>query len=93
MKSFIYTYCEFKVRGDIHTTQQVRLYAVVKNVPTLVIQHQEQFVSEWQLVMMALQHAEALPNEAFSLSPTGGFAIYSADHMKVCGYANINRVS
>lgn len=91
MKHFIYTFREQTPRNG-HTIKTVRIYHVYRNIPKLVAQGSDTFVSEFQLVMMTLEDNEQLPPPAFVKGNGGGHMYHTADMLEDAGFAKITKV-
>lgn len=91
MKSFIYTYAERQRKG--HTVKTVRIYTVRNNTPAFVGQFSDTFVSEFQLVMAALESFRLLPSSAFVKTPSQSLLYGTAYDLREANIANITRVS
>lgn len=93
MKYFIYTYSEGKPpRDGSGILKTVRIYEVRKNIPTLICSYSDNFVSEWQLVMQALEQAEALPPATFHIGPSGSYEFANQYCLRVSGIAHVSKV-
>lgn len=94
MKSFIYTYSEGKApRDGSGIKKTVHVYQLVKGTPKLIATRTDTFVSEFQLVMDAMEQVKALPRKAFEKNPNTGSRIYgTAWALREDGIANINGV-
>lgn len=90
MKSFVYTYDE-KVRGG-HCHKTVHVYWLSRGTPILVSSLTETYVSEFQLVMMALEKSGALPSKAFERHPFGSYKYGQAYLLREAKIANVNKV-
>lgn len=92
MKHFIYTWHEFLPRNG-YPRYTVRLYQIVRNTPKFVGDFSDNFVSEFQLVMQALEAHKALPKRAFVRSQLGGYKYGHADLLREAGVADVRRVT
>ena len=91
MKHFIYTYSE-NTRG-MYVKKTVNIYRIVKNIPVFVITLTDSFVSEFQLVMQALEKTKELPKRAYERSKINGSSKYCAAYLlKDAGIATITKV-
>lgn len=92
MLYFIYTYAEKAKGGTTHKT--VRIYKIKKNLPVFMGEMTDTYVSEFQLVMMAMQEFKLLPAKAFEKNDnTGGFKYFYASGLREAGIAEVVRVS
>lgn len=93
MKSFIYTYSEGRApRNGSGIVKTVCIYRIVRNEPRFVCKESDTFVSQFQLVMQALERAKALPRAAFKRHQFGGYFYGNASHMRECGVASIHNI-
>lgn len=90
MKTFIYTYTEKVRKNDV--LKAVEVFRVIKNKPVLLIRMSETFVSEFQLVWLALKEAKALPRRAFEQHQNGSPKYGAAWLMKEAGIADVIRI-
>lgn len=91
MKRFIYTMREYTPHTG-YTFYTVRVYRIVRGVPVFIGALTDSFVSEFQLVMMALEKYKALPKRAFELSQFGGHKYCQAYLLREAGIADVRRV-
>lgn len=93
MLYFIYTYAE-KAKGG-HTSKTVRIYRIKKNLPIFMgTLTDTSYVSEFQLVMMAMEQLKLLPAKSFEKNPnTGGYLHFYASGLRDSGIAEVVRVS
>lgn len=91
MKHFIYTWHVFTPRNGF-PRYTVRLYQIVRNTPRFIGVLSDNFVSEFQLVMQALEAYKALPKRAFELSQFGGHKYCEAYLLREAGIADVRRV-
>lgn len=91
MKHFIYTYSEKRLRGA--TIKTVRIYGVKKNDPVFMGQLSDTFVSEFQLVMQALESYHLLPPAAFERTASHSLRYGTAYDLREARIASITRVS
>ncbi len=92
MKHFIYTYSEHTPRNG-HTQKTVRIYRILHGVPKFCDGLTDTFVSEFQLVMQALETYKLLPRRAFERNQFGGWKYAIPDDLQEAGIATIRRVS
>lgn len=90
MLHFIYTYAEKVKGGTTHKT--VRIYKIKKNMPVFMGEMSETYVSEFQLVMMAMEAFKLMPARAFEKGPSGGHLYHYAAGLLEAGIAHITRV-
>lgn len=90
MLYFIYTYAE-KVKSGT-TRKTVRIYKIKKNMPVFMGEMSETYVSEFQLVMLAMEGFKLLPTKAFEKGLSGGYLYYYASGLRDAGIAHITRV-
>lgn len=90
MKHFIAIHSEHTARGG-HTTYTVRLYRVTGNAPKLLGKLSEQFVSQGQLTMMAMEKFKALPAKHFARNHVGAHA-HTPWTLKEAGIATIHQL-
>ena len=91
MRHFVYTYSERTPRNG-HVEKTVRIYRIVRNKPTFVCEETDTFVSEFQLVMGAMQRAKALPAKAFEKHPSGCWKYGYAYLLELAGIASVTRI-
>jgi hypothetical protein len=92
MLHFIYTYSEHKRRND-YTLKTVRIYRIKKNVPELVAEASDTFVSEFQLFMETAETYRLLPEKAFERSEHhGGVILGTAYALENAGIAKVTRI-
>lgn len=93
MRRFVYTFQEGDPpRGTVNTPYYVHVYEITPDNLVLVAEKTRCYVSEFQLVMMAMEQHKVLPKEAFERSETGGFKYATAERLKEAGFAHIERV-
>lgn len=93
MRSFIYTYSESKPpRDGSGMVKTVKVYRIKRNQVEFVIELKDTFVSEFQLVMMALEKAKALPKSAFIENQFGSYLYASAFCLKKAGIATVKGI-
>lgn len=91
MLSFIYTYSEHPRRNS-GTLKTVRIYRIRKNRIEFKAVRTDTFVSEFQLVMEAMEEYKLLPAKAFERSPISNSMIYGSQlSLKEAGIANVER--
>lgn len=94
MLHFIYTYSETeRPKRNGHTHKTVRIYRLVSGKPRLVAERTDTFVSEFQLVMEAMEENKCLPKRAFENNPMGGMRYCYASMLEDAGIASIYRVT
>lgn len=91
MKHFIYTYSEKQRRGT--TEKTVRIYRLKRGIPHCVGSRTDTYVSEFQLVMEAMQANRLLPAKAFEPNQFGGFKYSYSSQLEEAGIASVRRVS
>lgn len=99
MKRYIYTWSEKTPRmrhGWGYTKYTVRIYRITRTGVEFLVQMTDTFVSEFQLVLMALETVKgphAAPRKLFARSPMGGHACGNAWVARKEGLADITRIS
>lgn len=94
MRHFIYTMQERPAdRRTPGTRRTVRIWRIVRNKPVFVVEHAETFVDEFQLIMIALKRAKALPAKAFERNANSMHRYGSASALLQAGIADVERLS
>lgn len=91
MKHFIYTYRETKKGDSLYKT--VRVYQVHRNIPKLICERSDTFVSETQLVLEALEDQQALSPAAFVKNDSGSMVHGNFWSMQNERFAVITRIN
>lgn len=92
MKYFIYT-CSEKTPQNGYVQKTVRVYSIKRNRLTFEGGMTDQFVSEFQLVMMTMELYKMLPKSAFERSEFGGYKYCSANSLEDMRIAYVRGVS
>lgn len=94
MRHFIYTYSEKAPRRDTGAgvEKTVIVYRVIRNRPQRVAKLTHCYVSEFQLLMMALEYAKALPRRAFARHQFGSYEYGNASALRDAGIADVHAI-
>jgi len=91
MKHFVYTYYETKKGDSLYKT--ARIYQIHRNVPKLICERTDTFVSEVQLVLEGLEDQQALAPAAFAKNDAGSMINGNFWSMEQGKFAKITRLN
>lgn len=93
MKSFIYTFKEGRAPRDGSGIEKtVRIYRIKRGIPECVAGYTDTFMSEFQMVMVSMEHNRLLPKAAFERNQFGGYKYGVPGELRRAGFANVNSV-